>query len=332
MDIKDWYNSEPAKYWQPDKSRHIELDIIENPSKYDEYIGSYKKDGEWARVIIDDGSVIVQSRSISKVTGTYGRKEELIPHLVELFKKLPNNTVLLGELYFNDLSKHSKDVGSILRCLPPKAIARQKNNPLHFYCFDVLMWNGQDIHSIGYQKRCEYLSKVREICGDTLIEYAKLEPIEQIVEQYDEYLKEGGEGFVLQKKSNPYNPGTRTAWATIKLKKAIDEIELPVVGIVWPNREYDGKELENWQYYEGDTPVTKRYYLGYANGVTVDNNGTLVKITSGITDEDAAWLATNEAKTRIENREVFAKVAAMEIEKDSNSLRHPSLIELRTDL
>lgn len=52
----------------------------------------------------------------------------------------------------------------------------------------------------------------------------------------------------------------------------------------------------------------------------------------GITDEDAAWLATPEALKYIENGQLYAKCSAMEIEPDTGRMRHPRLLELRTDL
>lgn len=333
MKIEDFYTSPCMRYWQPDKSKHIELDIVEHPEKYKDYIGSYKKDGEWSRVIFNGEKVIIQSRSISKVTGEYGRKEELVPHLVKLFETLPKDTVLLGELYFQDLNCHSKDVGSILRCLPPKAIARQKNNPLCFYCFDVLMFNGIDLTQEGYENRVKYFNEVSSLIGQTsLIQYAEIKTVDNIIEEYDEYLNQGGEGFVLQRRDNKYNPGTRTAWSTIKLKKATDEIELPVVDIIWPNKNYEGKELDTWKYFINSVPVTKRYFYSWANGVVVNNNGTLVSVTSGLSDEDAEWLSTQEAKSLIDNHQLFVIIQAMEIEKDTGSLRHPILKQLRTDL
>lgn len=333
MEFNEFYKSEPMKYWMPPKERHIELDIIEHPDKYSNYIGAEKKDGEWSRVMKNNGVVIIQSRSVSKVTGEYGRKEQNLPQLVELFKNLPDHTVLLGELYFEDLSKHSKDVGSILRCLKDKAISRQKDNPLHFYCFDVLMFNGEDLTSKGYAERIIYFPLVKNAIGDDkLVQYANIKTVDEIVKNYDGYLAAGGEGYVLYKKTMKYVPGKRTAWETIKLKKATDEIELPVVDILWPTRIYTGKELDSWEYYEDDTPVTRRYALGMANGIIVNNNGTLVSVTSGTTDEDATWLATPEAAEMINNGQLYAKVQAMEIEQGSGSMRHPSLVELRTDL
>jgi len=338
FDKKKFIGMEPMYYWQP-KEGNVEADIIENPDKYSDYIGAFKKDGEWAMMIWDGKEVIIRSRSISKKTNEYARKEESLPHLVEVFKQLPAGTVILGELCYDDLYKRSKDVGTILRCLPDKAIERQEKDAekLRFYAFDVLAWDGVDITNKGFEHRIVYLDLIADMLPHKFIRFAKYKTPEEIANEYEDYLAAGGEGFVLQKKDNPYAPGKRTAWATIKLKKHTEEIELPVIGFIDPIKEYTGKELDSWQYFEDGQPVTKYYYMGWKAGVEVDNNGSICRVASGITDSDAQWLSTPEAQNYLLNGQIYAKCSAMEIEKDTGRMRHPRMInlnlkELRTDL
>lgn len=334
-DKEFFMHMEPMKYWDPSDSA-VSIDILEHPEKYNNYIAARKMDGEWAKVIWDGREVVIQSRSISKKTGEYAHKEASLPHLVEEFKKLPKNTVILGELCYDDLYKRSRDVGTILRCLPEKAIERQRNDAdkLHFYCFDVLAYNSEMVMNYNFVARIIRLQEVEKVLGknNKYIRYAEYLPIEMVSEIYQDYLNKGGEGFVLQRNDNPYQPGKRPAWATIKLKKHTEEIELPVVGFIDPVKEYTGKELSTWQYFEGKEPVTKYYYMGWKAGVQVDNKGTICNIASGISDTDAEWLATKEAKKLLENGQIYAKCSAMEIEPDTGKMRHPVLIELRTDL
>lgn len=332
--MRDFTKDEAMRYWTPKKEDHIELDIIEHPDKYSDYIGSFKKDGEWSRMIWDGKEVLIQSRTISKKTGKYAEKQESLPHLVDEFKKLPVNTVILGEICYDELYLRSKDVGTILRCLPEKAIERQQEekNKLHFYCFDILCFNDIDLSNLGFEQRVSYLNEVKNILGDKYIRYADIKTVDQIANEYQDYLNQGGEGFVLQKKDCIYEPGKRTAWQTIKLKKSTEEIELQVVGIIDPVREYTGKELDTWQYFDIDgTPITKYYYLGWKTGVIVNHNGTQVRVASGCTDADGEWLATEEAQQAIKDEILYAKVEAMEFEPDSGSMRHPRLVELRLD-
>lgn len=330
----NYYEMAPMRYWSPDESQKVEADIITHPEKYSDYVGSFKRDGEWAKVIWDGTKVSILSRSISKKTGEYARKEGNVPHLVEEFKKLPANTVILGELCFDDLYKRSKDVGTLLRCLPEKAVSRQEKeeDKLHFYVFDVLCWDNNDLVNIGFEERISYIEKIKPILGDRYTRYAEIKDVEEIAKEYDDYLAQGGEGFVLQRKDCIYYPDKRPAWKTIKLKKATEEIELPVVGLLNPEKFYTGKELENWEYFVDGIAVTKYYYKGWVAGVKVKNGDTICNVSSGITDEDAEWLATNEARNLINEGRLIAKVSAMEIEPDTGKLRHGKLIQLRTDL
>lgn len=334
MNFIDFYNSVPMRYWQPAKERHIELDIIENPSKYSDYIAAYKRDGEWARMLVDENrEVTFQSRSISRITGTYGDKTVLLPHLVQYIQKheelFPNNSVFLGELcFYEDLHKISTDVGSILRCKEQKAIERQKaNGYLSFYIFDCLCYNNNDITELPFEERIKYFPNESEY-----IKKAEYKTIDDVAAEYFQYLAIGGEGFVLVRKDATYDPGTRTSWKTIKLKKATQELELPVVGLVEPKKEYAGKDIDSWTFYEDGIPVTKKYYNNWKAGVVVQNiGGALVKVTSGVSDEDAEWLATGEAVTLIKNGQLYAVVSAMQVTEDG-SLRHPYLKRLRTDM
>ena len=334
-------NMEPMRYWSPDEEMGVEADIMENPDNYSDYIGAFKKDGEWSMMVWDGKEVIIRSRSISKKTGEYARKEASLPHLVEVFKKLPKATVLLGELCYDDLYKRSKDVGSILRSLPALAIEKQaeEENKLNFYCFDVLCWGGTDLTETPFETRITFIDKVKDFLGDNKtwrsargdnhIRFAEYKTIEEIVTEYDDYLAQGGEGFVLQLKDNPYLAGKRSAWKTIKLKKHTEEIECPIIGFIDPEKEYTGKELENWTYFVDGQPVTKYYFNGWKAGVIVDNNGAECRVASGITDEDACWLASEQAKKLLKGGQLVAKCSAMEIEPDTGRMRHPRLIEIR---
>ena len=354
--IKDkFFNQAPMKYYQPttydcEKAK----DIISN--KGNNYIATQKSDGEWCRIIKDEnGNTFAQSRNISKITGEYGDKTNLIPHIIEEFKIIPNGTVLLGELCFSEINSTSREVGTILRCLPAKAIERQKVHKLIFRVFDCLAYDNEDISNLPYIKRFDAALK---LIKSNHFDYIEL--CNYTYENFEDFLQEiliaGGEGIVIHSKDYIYQPGGRPAWKTMKVKKITTEIELPIVSLINPKKLYEGKELENWKYWVGvyrDTkeeirinrpltqddrefnidwfPVTKPYYYYWINGVTVSNNGTLVKVTSGLTDADREWLATKEAIELLHNNQLYAVVSAMEITPD-NSLRHPRLIRIRQDI
>ena len=351
-----FYSMTPMRYY--DCGGKYESDaaqkLIQNTNNA--YIATQKSDGEWGRLIIDENHLVtIQSRSISKVTGEYGDKTGQLPQIVSEAKRiLPPQTVLLGEICFNDVHTTSRDVGSILRCLPAKAIQRQeKGQWLWFKVFDCLAWNGEDYSGEPYERRfnaAKYALAQQPNSYIVLCNY-----VEDNFEDFlADILRQGGEGIVIHSKNYLYAPGKRPAWSTLKVKKSTGEIEVPVIDTTAPTRLYTGKELEYWNFWEGVYddgekvlldhtpttvdkesgltwyPVTKPYYYGWKSGIVVDHNGNLVRVASGLTDEDRAWLTTNEAAQAITNKSLVAVISGMEITEDS--IRHPRLIRLRTDI
>lgn len=327
-----FYTMEPMKYY--DAGANFKGEKAQNmvQNKNNGFIALQKFDGEWARIIKDEGRVVIQSRNISKVTGEYGNKTELVPQIVQDAMDLPDGTVLLGELCWSDITKTSKDVGTILRCLPAKAIARQKDEKLIFRVFDCLAWNGQDLSNEPYSMRFAYALSAHT-CANIPFTYIK--PPVWVSENFEDFLQEilanGGEGIVIHSLDYKYAPGKRPAWTTLKVKKVTTELELKVIDFIEPKKNYEGTEIDNWKFWIDGEAVTKPYFYGWKNGVIVDNNGTLVRVTSGLTDDDRAWLAEDEAKLLMANENLIAVVSAMEVDKESGSLRHPRLIRLRTD-
>lgn len=358
MKFNDIYTSEPMKYYAPTAANRIDLDVLSNPKNYIDYIATTKYDGEWCRVIVDeDHNVKIQSRTISKVTGEYGDKTELVPHLVEVLKNLPKNTVLLGELCFEDITKTSKDVGTILRCKAPKAIERQIKTPLVLKVFDCLFYHNMSLMETQYNERLNYSTKAVTELNNELVKHTEVfSDMLNINEIVTNIWSKGGEGVVLVRKDMLYQPGKRPARQSIKLKKSLGEFEVKVIGTLEPKVAYAGQEIETWEYWINPdnnsrytkrnyykesieeeagmfyAAVTKPFYYGWKNGITIDCNGTAVDVSSGLTDADREWLATSDAQTKIANGELYAVITGMEIQSDSGSIRHPSLMRLRTDM
>jgi hypothetical protein len=334
IDIEKFKHMPAQKYYDA-KSIHTasaeknKQDMIND--KDHQYIITRKNDGEWSMFIKDDnGNITVRSRSISKVTNEYGDFTAKIPHLVKEFSEhFGCGTVLLGELCFLDPSKTSKDVGTILRCLPEKAIERQKDNPLYLKIFDCLAFNGRDITNWNYCDRFNIVIK--------LIDYAELKYISatdsatnDFTTFVDKIWSEGGEGAVIQRIDNKYEPGLRTAWHTLKIKKTLGEIEVPVIAVLPPTYEYTGDNPNNWQYKDSNGKlITKFAYYGWAGAIQVDYHGVSVAVSSGLSDEDREYLTSTQGKQDIEKHNLVAVINAMEEDSVSGSLRHPIVIRLR---
>lgn len=353
-----WATLEPMKYF--DKKREDLSDSLKK--KYDamisnennEYICTTKFDGEWSMFIKWGGKILIRSRSISKTTGQYGDKTAHLPHLVEeMMQYWPDDTVILGEVCWGDFGSISTDVGTILRCLPTKAVERQKERKLVVKVFDCLAIHGKSLLNATYEERYATahnmisLTNVNENCYFTMTNIC---PSDKTPAEFaDEIISQGGEGAVIQRKDYIYEPGKRTAWKTLKLKQRLPQMELKVVGAIEPKQYYEGDCPETWPYYtvvedswvddEGNTHytsekvlVTKPYFYGWMNGIVVElDDGTTCEVTSGLTDADREWLATDEAKKTIENGELYAVIQAMQI-NTLGKLRHPALVRLRNDM
>ena len=352
-------NMVPMKYYDSSDLKYVKAqEMISNHKN--QFIAMEKRDGEWARAIILEDEVLIQSRSISKITGTYGNKTELVPHIVEeLRSNYPAGTVLLGELAFEDITTTSRDVGSILRCKVDKALARQKETKLHFFVFDCLAYNYEDFTKANFENRF----RLKHVGPSSVLQmrFPMAEYIHVVEHTESDFMEfaeklwaQGAEGIVIVRKDAKYKPGSRTAWDTLKLKKQIGEIDMQVIDVIEPKQHYEGTELENWKYFEiqkkdsefgwihhefseghkairspefRTIPVTKPYFNGWKNGVVVQYEGRTIKVSSGLTDEEREWLATSEAQDAIASGSLFAAITGMEFTEDS--LRHPVFLTFK---
>ena len=135
----NYFNSEPMKYWAMPTTTSPEMRRmkLEQLAQSNEYLFGEKYDGNWSRAIITKERNALQTRGISVKTKTYGEIQDKVMFWDAVINAFQNgDTVILGEVYRK--GDIDRDIGSVLRCLPPKALARQKDNPLKWRIFDVL--------------------------------------------------------------------------------------------------------------------------------------------------------------------------------------------------
>ena len=320
-----------------------------------EYFLEEKIDGAFYQFVKTQNYSYLFGRTVSRKTGLLTEKGANVPHIMGALSSIPADTVIVGEIYVPGGT--SKDVVSIMGCLSEKAIARQKDNPIHFYLHDITFCNGEDVTALGAEDRYDLLHKLWDECG--LAQYGFLRLAEKVTENLEQTISDilarGGEGAVLKKKDAPYTPDKRPAWSTVKIKQ-MDSIDLVCMGFCPPTKEYTGKEIETWPYWvkttddpefgeveelsmsckygeEGWQPVTKYYAFNQYSAIKIgayDNNGTLVElgtVSSGLTDEMKQSMSENP----VFYLGMVVSLDCMSIDKGSKTLRHPVFKAWRGD-
>jgi len=149
-------------------------------------------------------------------------------------------------------------------------------------------------------------------------------------------------------------PGKRTAWKTIKIKKELQsEADVFLTGEVkLPTKEYTGKDIANWEYWENEktaeklfgklyqdylngatiTPITKPYYKGWFGSLEMgvinkNHERVVIGYVSGFSDEIKEDFLTNPNKYK----DRVCLVNAMETTADFK-LRHPKFVGFRDDI
>ena len=357
MEIMKYYC--PPSTWSDEKKReNARMKIYSG-----DFYGAEKKDGYFAQLIKDeDGNVILYSRSRG-VNGKFADKHEWVPHLNSFFDALPVGTCLLGELYLPS-QPGSRCVTTIMGCLKEKAIARQeKGEKMHFYIFDCLAYAGKSWMSYPARKRFAFVDDFG--IGNEYTTHAHYVHGAELNILLQEILARGDEGVVITHKDGLYEPGKRPSKTTLKIKKELKQtIDCFFTGIgSAPTKEYTGKEIETWKYWQNQMtgekveaemykeyrngcpiiPITKGYYHGWAGSLEIavlkHKVGSRCKIR-GIEYNDTevfpiGWLSGLPDEMKADPKKyafVPIEVTAMEFDQISVGLRHGKMVGWRKDL
>ena len=321
-----------------------------------EYFAQIKKDGSLYMFIKGvNGENYLFGRTVSKKTGLLTEKSANIPHIIEAFHDIPNGTVLLGEIYYP--GKTSKDVTSIMGCLPQKAYNRQFKEgygPIQYYLYDCLVYNNISLLNQDNWTRYQVLQAIwrKNIYQNSVIpfpiELAKVYE-ENLYEEVGKALAAGEEGMVFKKKTGLYEPGKRPT--TMLKAKQVDYIDAVIIGFKDPTPQYTGKEITTWEYWVGTDdhearlpigchygnlcaiPVTKHYYYGWKNAIEIgayDEKGNIHSIgtiASGLTDSIRQGMAEHPEKYLHK----VVEIQCMMKDNKEKTLRHGFFLRIRDD-
>lgn len=325
------------KVWKLPQGKENMLSEVCNSG---EYFLTEKIDGCWYEFEKTENHSYLFGRTVSKLSGILTEKSDNVPHLKKALNCLPAGTILIGEIYVPGGT--SKDTVSIMGCLPALAIKRQEKEPIHYYVHDIIAYDTVNLIDSPADLRYKILAAIWK--KHDLNQYSFLRLATRVDEDMEaeisRILKSGGEGAVLKKKDYPYTPGKRPAWSTIKVKQ-MDSIDLICTGFCDATKEYTGKGLETWPYWEhsldksvvdmcqfgvdGWIPITKPYFLGWKTAIRIgayNDNGELVDlgtVSSGLTDDNKREMT--------ENPDLWlghvVALDCMQIDKKEHTLRHP---------
>lgn len=314
-----------------------------------DYFLQEKIDGIWYQFVKTENFSYLFGRNVSKKSnGVLTEKSKNIPHIVNAFSVLPANTIIIGEIYVPGGT--SRDATRIMGCLPEEAIKRQEEEGLvKYYCHDIIFYDGVNLLQVEAERRYDILKAIWRLHSFDSYDFLRLAvKVETDLEEtLSRILREGGEGVVLKKKTAPYSPDKRPAWHTIKVKQ-MDSIDLVITRTIEPTKEYTGKDIKTWPYWENEEgvlsaechyndegwiAVTKPYYLGWHTALGIgayDENGDLIElgtVSSGLTDSDRKAMS----KTPESYVGSVCSIDCMSIDKEGHTLRHPVFKEMRPD-
>ena len=349
------------KYWAPTSSMNAETkrQHLEQMAISGNYLWSEKFDGNFTRAVITSERSALQTRGISKVTGTYSELQEKVFFWDSVIKAFQNgDTVILGELYLP--GGIDKDVGGIARCLVPKALARQKDKKLEWRIFDVLVLDGNNMINTPIEERVKYIPEVVSRINNPLVQGVEYhEMTENFFDEINDIFSRGGEGAVCYKKGTVYTPNKRSsAWSTCKVKQEISaDVDCFITGIEPAIRDYTGKDIGSWNLWEDERsgekligelygeyrdgrairPVSKGYFYGWPGAIytsVYDNNGNIIPLckVAGLTEDFKTELRDNFDDWYMCPLTIGGMmVSTAQVESDGTgiSIRHPYIKSIR---
>ena len=361
----DYFTMEPMRYYAPPASFGKEAfrTKLQTMISSNNYIWAEKIDGNWSRAIITPERSVLQTRGISVKTKTYGEIQDKVLFWTNVCQAFKEPTVILGEIYRE--GEIDRDIGSTLRCLPAKALARQKNNPLCWYVFDVLCYNGIDLCNTPFIERISYIEKVVTKINSPLVRAATYKNMDSnFFTDIETIFSNGGEGAVCYKKSALYEPGKRGphAWDSVKVKQEIsDNIDFFIIYLVHCEKAYRGGDIGNWELWRNTRtdekvtgklfneyqlggpyePISRNYFNNYPGAITVgvyDSHHNIVPLcnVAGLTDEMKASLRDEfKSKWYLCPVSIGGMMVSTAGQKDAEgngiSVRHPHLISVREE-
>jgi DNA ligase D-like protein (predicted ligase) len=165
---------------------------------------------EWSYEIKLDGFRLSAVKKNGETT-LYSRRGNILNrkfhYIATALKKLPDNTVLDGELVALD-SKGKSDFGLLQNF-------RSAESKIHYYVFDILILKGKDVSQRPLDERRALFGKIlprNEHISESAVEHGSYAKLLKFVRQH------GFEGIIAKRSDSPYEPGKRSGlWQKYRL-------------------------------------------------------------------------------------------------------------------
>jgi len=171
-----------------------------------EWLGEWKWDGIRAQGIRREGGVFLWSRGEELIT-------ERFPELTEVISRLPQGTVIDGEILaftgdeVQPFAALQKRIGR--KKLTPKVLA---DIPVVYMLFDLLEWDGKDLRESPLSRRREELEKLVDKMDSPRLRVSPRVSFgqwDELGELRDQSRERRVEGLMLKRLSSPYRSGRR---------------------------------------------------------------------------------------------------------------------------
>jgi DNA ligase D-like protein (predicted ligase) len=165
---------------------------------------------EWSYEIKLDGFRLEAVKRNGE-TSLYSRRGNILNrkfhYIATALKKLPDNTVLDGELVALD-GQGKSDFGLLQNF-------RSAESQIHFYVFDILIHKGKDVSQLPLNERRALFSKIipcNEHISASAVELGSYAKLLKFVKQH------GLEGIIAKRSDSPYESGKRSGlWQKYRL-------------------------------------------------------------------------------------------------------------------
>jgi ATP-dependent DNA ligase len=340
----------------PQRAKGVEADKIPWDNK--NYTFQVKEDGDRRLLYFTKDGVLNSSRSKGADTGLPVTKTDNTPHIRDLNIPELEGTIIDCEFIHN--RGFQEGVRKIMGCLPEKAIQRQNDwGLIEVYIFDVLSHNGEFIVDMPLHNRMRILEAIYETYFKDIPFFRLVKTVEgskeELIQQFEELIANGGEGFVAKDINSTYRLSTekcqsplKNAW--IKVKREFNG-DFVVMGFDKPSKTYTGDHLDTHQYWydeeleqlvEGNyyklsnlsddiIPVTKYHYKGWIGSIKFGEYENDVLVERGnISGMDESLRAEISANPESYIGKVV-EVDGMERIKKTKAIRQPVFKRFRDD-